>query len=192
MDSSSLPPKPSISLPLTSREGGNSSASSSLSPVLPTPSNSTSVRSSPTSPNSINLTARPTSPLQQQSYSTKLVELQHQLAEKEKQLQESSGGIEKNVLVRQIRQLQDKMQQLEVKRQTSPTPTRMEQQQPDNSSSTSSLTSTGTYTSGAGSVDQDQLAPETMEKLRYLERDLNSYRTSLIPGVGRKEKVRQI
>jgi hypothetical protein len=133
----------------------------------------------------------------QQSYSTKLVELQHQLAEKEKQLQESSGGIEKNVLVRQIRQLQEKMQQLEVKRQSSPT--RMDpnhqyqhqqhQQQPDNSSSTSSLTSTGTYTSGAGSVDQDQLAPETMEKLRYLERDLNSYRTSLIPGVGRKEKV---
>ncbi|KAI9304183.1 hypothetical protein BJ944DRAFT_182146, partial [Cunninghamella echinulata] len=175
-------PKSSTSLPLASRDN-------SSNVVLPTPSSSTTVRTNAN-------TNTNTGP------STKLVELEHQLAEKEKQLQECSGGIEKNVLTRQIGQIKDKIQQLnDTKRQhqlrasssilpsnitasssfyTSP------QQQPSLSTSTGSVNSTGTANS---SSDQDQLAPETLEKLRFLERDLNTYRTSLVPGVSRKEKL---
>ncbi|CAO3611389.1 unnamed protein product [Cunninghamella blakesleeana] len=172
-------PKTSTSLPLASRD-------SSSNVVLPTPSSSTTVRAN--SP-----TAAP---------STKLVELEHQLAEKEKQLQECSGGIEKNVLTRQIRQIKDKIQQLnDTKQQRSSSPSSnmlpsnigasssfytSPQQQPSMSTSTGSVTSTGTSNS---SSDQDQLAPETMERLRFLERDLNTYRSSLVPGVSRKEKL---
>ncbi|CAO3590592.1 unnamed protein product [Absidia cylindrospora] len=192
---SSSSPQSSVSLPLASR--------GTTSPVLPTPSNLTLVRTSST-----DTPTTSSSPLALTR--TKLVALEHQLAEKEKQLQESSGGIEKNVLVRQIRQLQEKIQQLDAKNQHQQQQQQQQQQlqqsspatvgsssstgshhhgstatsHPDISSSTSSLTSTGTSNS-----EQDQLAPETMERLRYLERDLNTYRTSLVPGVSRKEKL---
>jgi uncharacterized protein involved in exopolysaccharide biosynthesis len=42
-------------------------------------------------------------------------ELERQLAEKQKQLQESHSGIGKNVLARQVSQLQDKLRDLDNK-----------------------------------------------------------------------------
>lgn len=82
---SSLSPKHSLSLPTT--------ATSSNGQVLPTPSSSATVRQS-----------------KQQILRH---ELEQQLAEKKKQLEESSSGIGKNVLARQVNQLQERINGLE-------------------------------------------------------------------------------
>lgn len=84
---SSPPPKHSLSSPTS----GNTPH-----PVLPTPSSSTSV--------SIRQNNK-TSQLRQ--------ELEQQLVEKQKQLQESSSGIGKNVLARQVSQLQDRIKEID-------------------------------------------------------------------------------
>ncbi|KAF7721653.1 hypothetical protein EC973_004329 [Apophysomyces ossiformis] len=143
---SSSPPKHSLSSPTSS---GNTPA-----PVLPTPSSSTSA------------SGRTPSPAAQLR-----VELEQQLAEKEKQLQESSSGIEKNVLVRQITQLREKLKEVDQQQQYQSMNHQQEHQQ-----------------------DQrlDSLSPATLEKLRHLERDLGSYRTNpLSPVLNglRKEKL---
>ncbi|KAI8885992.1 hypothetical protein K501DRAFT_214697 [Backusella circina FSU 941] len=82
---SSPPPKHSLSLP---------TSGSIPHPVLPTPSSSTTVSSMRPNPRQ---------------------ELERQLAEKQRQLQESHSGIGKNVLARQVSQLQDKLRDLDNK-----------------------------------------------------------------------------
>lgn len=91
---SSPPPKQSLSSPTS----GNSPP-----PVLPTPSSSTSVRQSISKPALLKR------------------ELEQQLKEKEKQLQESSSGIGKNVLARQISQLQDRIKEIDANIDVQPT-----------------------------------------------------------------------
>ncbi|KAI9249609.1 hypothetical protein EDC94DRAFT_326342 [Helicostylum pulchrum] len=84
---SSPPPKHSLSSPTS----GNTPH-----PVLPTPSSSTSVS------------------IRQNNKSSQLrQELEQQLVEKQKQLQESSSGIGKNVLARQVSQLQDRIKEID-------------------------------------------------------------------------------
>ncbi|KAI7883397.1 uncharacterized protein EV154DRAFT_428217 [Mucor mucedo] len=86
---SSPPPQHSLSSPTS----GNTPH-----PVLPTPSSSTSV--------SIRQNNK-TSQLRQRQ------ELEQQLVEKQKQLQETSSGIGKNVLARQVSQLQDRIKEID-------------------------------------------------------------------------------
>jgi hypothetical protein len=86
---SSSPPKHSLSSPTS----GNTPH-----PVLPTPSSSTSVS------------------IRQKNYNKTAQlrqELEQQLVEKQKQLQESSSGIGKNVLARQVSQLQDRLKDMD-------------------------------------------------------------------------------
>ncbi|RCH93872.1 hypothetical protein CU098_001797, partial [Rhizopus stolonifer] len=85
---STPPPKHSLSSP---------TSANTPQPVLPTPSSSTTV------------SARQNNRTQQQQRK----ELEHQLAEKQRQLQESSSGIGKNVLARQVSQLQDKLRDMD-------------------------------------------------------------------------------
>ncbi|KAF7731780.1 hypothetical protein EC973_008295 [Apophysomyces ossiformis] len=115
---SSLPPKHSLSSPTS----GNSPAH-----ILPTPSSSTS---GSTRPNHVDQLRR---------------ELEQQLAEKEKLLQEANSGIGKNVLARQISQLQERLREMDKAQQTPAKP-----------------------------LLGDDLPPATLEKLRNLERDLNA------------------
>lgn len=84
----SPPPKHSLSSP---------TASNPHQPVLPTPSSSTSVS------------------LRQINYRSNQLrkELELQLLEKKRQLQESSSGIGKNVLARQIAQLQERIKEID-------------------------------------------------------------------------------
>lgn len=85
---SSLPPKHSLSSPTS----GNPHQ-----PILPTPSSSTSVS------------------LRQINYRSIQVkkELELQLVEKQRLMQESSSGIGKNVLARQIAQLQERIKEID-------------------------------------------------------------------------------
>ena len=134
---SSPPPKHSLSSPTS----GNTPL-----PVLPTPSSSTSVS------------------FRQNNSSAQLRrELEQQLLEKQRQLKESSSGIGKNVLARQITQLQDRLKELD------------------------SISSTSTPGS------HDELPPVSADRLRSLERDLTSYRSHpLSPGMSsirNKDKV---
>ncbi|KAI8384270.1 uncharacterized protein BYT42DRAFT_561949 [Radiomyces spectabilis] len=85
---SSTPPKHSLSSPTSGHALGV--------PVLPTPSSSTSNRTA----------------LQQLRG-----ELEQQLVEKEKQLQESQSGIGKNVLARQISQIQERLREMDLQKQ---------------------------------------------------------------------------
>ncbi|RCI05271.1 hypothetical protein CU098_011562 [Rhizopus stolonifer] len=87
---STPPPRHSFSLP-TSTSGSNER-------VLPTPSSSTTVRQSM---------------YQKPKQQTERQELEQQLAEKKKQLQGSTSGIGKNVLARQVDQLEEKIKELE-------------------------------------------------------------------------------
>ncbi|KAI8371868.1 hypothetical protein BD560DRAFT_106013 [Blakeslea trispora] len=84
---STPPPKHSLSSP---------TSANTPHPVLPTPSSSTTV-------------SRSNNRTQQQQRQ----ELEQQLAEKQKQLQESSSGIKKNVLARQVSQLEDKLREMD-------------------------------------------------------------------------------
>jgi predicted nucleic acid-binding Zn-ribbon protein len=85
----SLPfPKHSLSLPTTK--------SSSNEQVLPTPSSSTTVR--------------------QAKQQIIRQELEQQLTEKKKQLEESSSGIGRNVLSRQVNQLEESIKELDNQR----------------------------------------------------------------------------
>ncbi|KAL7323782.1 hypothetical protein PS15p_210388 [Mucor circinelloides] len=86
---SSPPPKQSLSSPTS----GNTPQ-----PVLPTPSSSTSVSLRQLNHNKQSQMRR---------------ELEQQLIEKQRQLQESSSGIGKNVLARQVSQLQDRLKELD-------------------------------------------------------------------------------
>jgi hypothetical protein len=86
---SSPPPKHSLSSPTS----GNAPH-----PVLPTPSSSTTVSAR----------QAPITRLFQQRK-----ELEQQLLDKQKQLQESHSGIGKNVLARQVVQLQEKLKELD-------------------------------------------------------------------------------
>lgn len=86
---SSPPPKHSLSSPTS----GNSPQQ-----VLPTPSSSTSVSIRQLNHNKQTQMKR---------------ELEHQLIEKQKQLQESNSGIGKNVLARQVSQLQDRLKEID-------------------------------------------------------------------------------
>lgn len=134
---SSPPPKHSLSSPTS----GNTPH-----PVLPTPSSSTSVS------------------IRQNNKASQLKrELEQQLLEKQKQLRESSSGIGKNVLARQVTQLQDRIKELD--------------SGPSNPSSSTN----------------DDIQPSSVDRLRSLERDLSSYRSHpLSPGISsirNKEKV---
>jgi TolA-binding protein len=84
----SLPPKHSLSSP---------TAGNAHQPVLPTPSSSTSVS------------------LRQINYRSLQLrkELELQLLEKQRLMQESSSGIGKNVLARQIAQLQERIKEID-------------------------------------------------------------------------------
>ncbi|KAI8074823.1 hypothetical protein BC940DRAFT_343275 [Gongronella butleri] len=191
-------PQASTSVPVPLRGGS--------SPVLPTPSSSSTAQQ-------LALQQQ-----QQQANGSSLSSLQQQLGDLVRQLNDASSGIEKNVLLRQIKQLEEKIaassphhmsplassaahttsaaaasslsssSSPSAARASSPLPSAstsgQQQQQPMATSSTSSITSTGTSAS-----EQEQLTPETMEKLRLLERDLNTYRSSLVPGTSRKEKL---
>ncbi|KAK4513709.1 uncharacterized protein ATC70_005714 [Mucor velutinosus] len=86
---SSPPPKQSLSSPTS----GNTPQ-----PVLPTPSSSTSVSLRQLNHNKQSQMRR---------------ELEQQLIEKQKQLQESNSGIGKNVLARQVSQLQDRLKEMD-------------------------------------------------------------------------------
>jgi gas vesicle protein len=86
---SSPPPKHSLSSPTS----GNSPQQ-----VLPTPSSSTSVSIRQLNHNKQTQMKR---------------ELEQQLIEKQKQLQESNSGIGKNVLARQVSQLQDRLKEID-------------------------------------------------------------------------------
>lgn len=134
---SSPPPKHSLSSPTS----GNTPH-----PVLPTPSSSTSVS------------------IRQNNKASQLKrELEQQLLEKQKQLRESSSGIGKNVLARQVTQLQDRIKELD--------------SGPSNPSSSTN----------------DDIQPSSVDRLRSLERDLSSYRSHpLSPGISsirNKEKL---
>ncbi|GAN02886.1 anucleate primary sterigmata protein a protein [Mucor ambiguus] len=86
---SSPPPKQSLSSPTS----GNTPQ-----PVLPTPSSSTSVSLRQLNHNKQSQMRR---------------ELEQQLIEKQRQLQESNSGIGKNVLARQVSQLQDRLKEMD-------------------------------------------------------------------------------
>lgn len=86
---SSPPPKHSLSSPTS----GNTPHQ-----VLPTPSSSTSVSIRQLNHNKQTQMRR---------------ELEQQLVEKQKQLQESNSGIGKNVLARQVSQLQDRLKEID-------------------------------------------------------------------------------
>lgn len=137
---SSPPPKHSLSSPTS---GG------SPSPVLPTPSSSSSA-------------SEVTNQLRR--------ELEQQIAEKEKQLQDSTSGIGKSVIARQISQLKERLQEVDKRQPVSPNPIRRSQ-----------------------SPAEEDLSPATLEKLRNLERDLSAYRgyQQLSPSLSssRKDKV---
>lgn len=144
---SSPPPKHSLSSP--------TSGNTPHPVVLPTPSSSTSV--SFRQKNNMNLLHNKNVKLRE--------ELEQQLVEKQKLLQESSSGIGKNVLARQVSQLQDRLKELDVS--TSPTSVDPTQQQQQSTS---------------------------VDRLRSLERDLSSYSRThpLSPGISsirNKEKV---
>ncbi|KAG0170595.1 hypothetical protein DFQ28_001914 [Apophysomyces sp. BC1034] len=133
---SSLPPKQSLSSPTS----GNSPAH-----ILPTPSSSTSGSARPSHVEHLRR------------------ELEQQLAEKEKLLQEANSGIGKNVLARQISQIQERLRDMDKAQQTQSKP-----------------------------LLGDDLPPATLEKLRNLERDLSNYRSHpLSPALSgvRKEKL---
>ncbi|KAI9496332.1 hypothetical protein BDB00DRAFT_926882 [Zychaea mexicana] len=165
---SSPPPKHSLSSPTNS---GNQT------PVLPTPSCSSSAS---------------------EVHNQLRRELEQQIAEKEKQLQDSSSGIGKGVLNRQIKQLKERLQEMD-RRQKQAT-----QAQPTASSSLSprqqllgtaspSSSATKRSQSPASASGDDDLSPATLEKLRNLERDLGSYRgyQQLSPNLSghRKDKL---
>lgn len=97
---SSPPPKHSLSSPTS----GNTPHQ-----VLPTPSSSTTVSRHPT--------ARLSVPVQQRK------ELEQQLLEKQKQLQESNSGIGRNVLAKQVAHLQEKLKELDSNTREEPQPT---------------------------------------------------------------------
>ncbi|KAI9270718.1 hypothetical protein BDA99DRAFT_328005 [Phascolomyces articulosus] len=114
-----------------------SSHTSSL--VLPTPSSSTSTNST-----------------RQQ--------VEQQIAEHEKLLQESNSGIGKNVLIRQINQLKEKLKEMDHLQQ---------QQKPQ---LRRQVLGSNTTTS------MDDMPPATLDKLRSLERDVSSYRSPRLLG----------
>ncbi|KAI7849888.1 hypothetical protein BDC45DRAFT_488490, partial [Circinella umbellata] len=167
---SSPPPKHSLSTPTNS---GNQT-----SPVLPTPSSSSSV-------SEINNQLRR--------------ELEQQIAEKEKQLQDSSSGIGKSVLNRQIKELKERLQDVDrrhphhylpqQRKSHILSPRHHPQQYPQQRPGTASP-SAGRRSQSPGSGDED-LSPATLEKLRNLERDLGSYRGHLSPNLSghRKDKI---
>lgn len=87
---STPPPQHSLSLP--------TSASTTNERVLPTPSSSTIVRQPVHQNNKLQMQRQ---------------ELEQQLAEKKRQLEGSSSGIGKNVLARQVSQIEEKIKELE-------------------------------------------------------------------------------
>jgi hypothetical protein len=99
---SSPPPKHSLSSPTS----GNTPHQ-----VLPTPSSSTTV------------SARHQPPIRLSASLQQRKELEQQLLEKKKQLQESNNGIGKNVLAKQVDQLQEKLKELETNTNEGPQPT---------------------------------------------------------------------
>ncbi|KAI9314414.1 hypothetical protein BX666DRAFT_450825 [Dichotomocladium elegans] len=152
------PPKHSLSSPTTSNIH---------SPVLPTPSSSTSA-------------SEVTKQLRR--------ELEQQIADKEKQLQDSSSGIGKSVLARQISQLKERLQEMDRRQQQAAllqSSSVSQQRQPGSSSPLRRSQSPASI-----SGDED-LSPATLEKLQKLERDIGAYR-ALSPNLSaqRKERLR--
>ncbi|KAI9279576.1 hypothetical protein BY458DRAFT_532066 [Sporodiniella umbellata] len=99
---STPPPRHSLSLPTTTSENNER--------VFPTPSpSSTTFRHSP---------YHNRQPMEQR-------ELEQQLADKKKQLQESTSGIGRNVLVRQIDLLEEKIKELQTQKNDVPVQTRL-------------------------------------------------------------------
>ncbi|KAI8148374.1 hypothetical protein BJV82DRAFT_653507 [Fennellomyces sp. T-0311] len=156
---SSPPPKHSLSSPTNSGK---------QTPVLPTPSCSSSA-------------SEVTKQLRR--------ELEQQIAEKEKQLQDSSSGIGKGVLTRQIKQLKERLQEMDRRQQQQQqqTATLSPRQQPRAASPARRSQSP------ASQSGDDDLSPATLEKLRNLERDLGAYRgyQQLSPNLSghRKDKL---
>lgn len=138
-------------------------------------------------------------------------EVEQQIAEKEQQLQDSTSGIGKSVLSRQIARLKERLEEMDRQEQ--------QQQQPAEQVSSSaaaplhhsSMTNTknerGDVGGSEGEVNdyQEGLSPSTLEKLQKLERDIRSYQQqqqqhSLSPSSSsnhhhhhhhRKDKVRK-
>lgn len=109
-------------------------------------------------------------------------EVEQQIAEKEQQLQDSTSGIGKSVLSRQIARLKERLEEMDQQEQ--------QQQQPAEQVSSSSaaaplhhssITNTknerGDVGGSEGEVNdyQEGLSPSTLEKLQKLERDIRSY-----------------
>lgn len=137
----------------------SSPTNTTATPVLPTPSSSSSA-------------SEVTNQLRR--------DLEHQIAEKEKQLQESTSGIGKSVLARQITQLKDRLQGIDARKANT------QQQAQQRSSPVSPRQRPQSPLSAA----EEDLSPATLEKLRTLERDLTSYR-GLSPSLSsqRRDKV---
>ncbi|ORZ00755.1 hypothetical protein BCR43DRAFT_561170 [Syncephalastrum racemosum] len=137
----------------------SSPTNTTTTPVLPTPSSSSSA-------------SEVTNQLKR--------DLEHQIAEKEKQLQESTSGIGKSVLARQITQLKDRLQGIDARKPNT-------QQQ---SHQRSSPVSPRQRPQSPLSAAEEDLSPATLEKLRTLERDLTSYR-GLSPSLSsqRRDKM---
>ncbi|KAI8970085.1 hypothetical protein BDF20DRAFT_102969 [Mycotypha africana] len=155
---SSTSPQHSLSSPATTINDNNA--------VLPTPTSSTSVNLRPFNGNSnANGNNNNNTNLLQ-----KKKELEQQISEKQKLLEESSSGIGKNVLARQITQLQNKIQEIEDKI--------------NNGENVNDTLSEPLSASSSSS---------SMEKLRSLERDVANYKAHpLSPGISsirNKEKL---
>lgn len=165
---SSTPPQHSLSSPTSA----NDAAALSTSPVLPTPSSSSSA-------------SEVTRQLRR--------ELEQQISEKEKQLQDSTSGIGRSVLARQISQLKERLQEMDRRQQSSPSNNYSPSMVASSSSSTqrqpgSPLRRAQSPSSVSGDED---LSPTTLEKLQKLERDIGAYR-ALSPNLSsslRKDKV---
>lgn len=168
---SSTPPQHSLSSPTSA----NDAAALSTSPVLPTPSSSSSA-------------SEVTRQLRR--------ELEQQISEKEKQLQDSTSGIGRSVLARQISQLKERLQEMDRRQQAAAS-------SPSNNYSPSMVASSSSSTQrqpgsplrraqSPSSVSGDEdLSPTTLEKLQKLERDIGAYR-ALSPNLSsslRKDKV---
>ncbi|KAG2219450.1 hypothetical protein INT45_008098, partial [Circinella minor] len=92
--------------------------------------------------------------------------VERQIAEHEKLLEESNSGIGKNVLIRQIKQLKDKLKEMDHLQQ--------QQQQQKPQLRRQALASTST--------SMDDTHPGGLDKLRSLERDVSSYRSPRLLG----------
>lgn len=170
---SSTPPQHSLSSPTSANDALSSS------PVLPTPSSSSSA-------------SEVTRQLRR--------ELEQQISEKEKQLQDSTSGIGRSVLARQISQLKERLQEMDRRQQAAASSSPSNNHPAMLASSSSSSTTTTQRQPGSplrraqspSSVSGDEdLSPTTLEKLQKLERDIGAYR-ALSPNLSsslRKDKV---